>query len=284
MTDQDNKLLRLLPKVLRAREYNLYTEDGKKLKDLWLDGGKAILGHKPPRVLGELKNAAERGLFSPLPHPMERRFLKALGELFPGRGFRLYRDSLSMSRALEEAGYSVRPMSGPAFLGNEQQQREENKVYFWRPFTEQPGSPSEASSGAFSASVFIPILPLPLGPDILVLHKDAEAYFPPGDLIPPVILAPAGRALYDLIKVLGKPLPKYPRLEKALRKSIWQRQGIYLNTEPGTGKEKYAEIFRFFLEGGFLIPPFMHEPAILPPSLTQGEEAKLSELLKRTGF
>ena len=75
MAFTDKNLLLLLLPVLRARDFHLY-----------LEGGKAVLGHKPPRVLVELKNAAERGLFAPFPHPLEKRLYKALAAAKPGGG------------------------------------------------------------------------------------------------------------------------------------------------------------------------------------------------------
>ena len=112
-SNTDMSLLRLLPKVLRARDFHLYLEGGKRLTDLWRWGGRAVLGHKPPKVLVELKNAAERGLFTPLPHPMEKRFTKALSEFFPDSGFRLYMDESSLRRALAEAGLENVPLWRP---------------------------------------------------------------------------------------------------------------------------------------------------------------------------
>jgi hypothetical protein len=224
-------------------------ENGKRLVDLWLAGGRAVLGHKPPMVLGELKNAAERGLFTPLPHPMERRFLKALGELFPGRAFRLYTDAGSLHRALEEAA--------------------EKEVSIWRPFATEK-----------EARVLIPVLPWPLGPEVLVLEKDMDDTFPAGDIIPPVLLAPSTRAIYDLLAVIkdgSRTGRAYPKVEKALKSSPWQRRGIYLTIE--TDSEKYENLFMSFLEGGFLIPPSPTEPLILPASMSDGEEAKLAGLL-----
>ena len=251
----DRELLRLLPRVLRARDFYLYLEGGKRLTDLWRSGGRAVLGHKPPLVLRELKNAAERGLFTPLPHPAERRFIKALEEFFPGRAFRLYPDESSLYRALEHAGFT-----GPFPL--------------WRPFLETvPGT---------VFPVFIPVLPWPLGPEVLVLAKSEETSFPSGELIPPVLLAPAARALYDLAAALkeytSKP-PRYPKMEKALKESPWQRRGIYLSVQTDMDREKYAALFRRFLEAGFLIPPSPGEPIILPLSMSPGEESKLAGLL-----
>ena len=140
----ERNLLRLLPRVLRARDFHLYLEGGKRLVDLWLQGGRAVLGHKPPMVLRELKNAAERGLFTPFPHPTEGRFIKALGEFFPGRIFRLYLDSGSLRRALETAGLT-------------------ESVSLWRPFLEADYKSSDNSRGD-NSPLLLPILPWPLGP------------------------------------------------------------------------------------------------------------------------
>jgi len=255
MADVDMDLLRLVPEVLRARDFHLYLEGGKRLTDLWRLGGKALLGHKRPRVLLELKNAAERGLFIPLPHPAERRFVKALAELFPGRVFRFYSSPGSLRLALEAAGFT-----GPTL---------------WRPFLEEK----------ITDTVFIPVLPWPLGPEVLVLEKSID--FPPGELIPPVLLAPAARSLYDLAARIRNPdLPRYKKIEKLFcksnsdgQKSIWRRRGIYLTLDREMDSEKYVSLFRRFLEGGFLIPPSPEEPVILPLSMSDGEESKLSQLL-----
>jgi len=259
----DRELLRLLPRVLRARDFHLYLEGGQRLLDLWLQGGRAVLGHKPSRVLVELKNAAERGLFTALPHPLEGRFLKALGELFPRRAFRLYQDFGSLCRALEEAGISCK--TG------------ESEISLWRPFLEDEESDK-------NTPFLIPVLPWPLGPSVLVLDKGMDAGFPPGELIAPVLLAPAARSLYDLAAALkGKKANRGSRrffkIEKAITKSAWRRRGIYLTAEPGMDREKYEALFRLFLEGGFLIPPSPAEPLILPVSMSPGEESKLARLL-----
>jgi len=231
--------------VLRARDFHLYLEGGKRLTDLWRQGGKAILGHKTPRVLFELKNAAERGLFCTFPHPLERRFLKALEGIFPGRQFRLFLNEGSLCQV-------------------------QKTVSLWRPFAESMGDYS-------TMKIFTPVLPFPLGPEVLVLEKKMD--FPAGELIPPVLLAPAARALSDLAAAMkAKTLPRFPRIDK-VASCRWQRQGIYLKTE--TKGDGYAALFRCFLEAGFLLPPSPAEPAILPFSMSSGEEAKLAQLLTR---
>jgi len=122
---------------------------------------------------------------------------------------------------------------------------------------------------------FTPVLPFPLGPEVLVLEKDMD--FPAGELIPPVLLAPAARALYDLAAAMkAKNLPRFPRIDK-VPPCRWQRQGIYLTKD--VKGEEYTVLFRRFLEAGFLLPPSPEEPAILPFSMSPGEEAKLAQLL-----
>ena len=259
--EHNRELLRLLPGVLRARDFHLYTEGGRRLTDLWLEGGKAILGHKPPKVLVELKSSAERGLFCSFPHPLEWRFLKALGIFFPGFAFRLYADEGSRDRVLKDAGLP------------------EKEISVWRPFLE-PDTP---------CSVFKPVLPWPQGPSVLVLAKSMEASFPPGDLVPPVLLAPAERALYNLAAELkarapNRGCPRYPKIDKIFniqkqKNSFWRRRGIYLFAEPEMDTEKYRELFLSFLENDFLLPPSPLEPLILPGAMSDGEESKLAKLL-----
>jgi hypothetical protein len=225
----------------------------------------AILGHKPSRVLTELKNTAERGLFACFPHPAEKRFLKALARLFPPQEngnefcFRLYNSNASLKASLEPV------MQVGSHINNQ------NSDFFWRPFRENALLP-----------LFVPILPWVFSPRVLVLEKSLESRFPPGDLLSPLILVPTARAIYDLIAV-GKDggRPSYPRLKKALSGtgSKWQRQGIYLYRDANEN-EDWKQLWTHFLEKGFLLPPNSQEPLILPGILSVGEEAKLAKLLE----
>jgi hypothetical protein len=124
----------------------------------------------------------------------------------------------------------------------------------------------------------VPAAPGSLPPDFTGKSLDDDQ-FPPGDLIPPVLLAASTRALYDLIASASlRRKPGFPRIEKALSLSSWRRRNIYL-TRPSAEGEDYEAVFRRFLDGGFLIPPSPMEPLILPAVLSPGEEAKLARLL-----
>ena len=290
MAAYDEDLLRFLPKVLRARDFHLYLESGKRITDLWRMGGRMVLGHKPPRVLLELKNAAERGLFVPLPHPTERRFVKALEGFFTRRVFRLYMNENSMRQALEAAGL-YGPFQDPAFPARDSLPNSTGKpgISLWRPFLDFSQQAAAQQAAALqdaahcNAAVLIPVLPWPLGPAVLALEEGMDTSpIPAGELIPPVLLAPAARALYNLaaaMKTFSPNRPMYKKIEKALAKGPWRRRGIYLTVKPGMEGEAYKALFEKFLEGGFLIPPSPQQPVILPLSMTAGEESKLAGLL-----
>jgi hypothetical protein len=267
--DSQDSLLRLVPEVLRARGFRLYTKNGKRLTDLWQNNGAAILGHTAPALLRELKNTASRGLFAPYPHFMEGRFIKALERLFPGRVFRLY---ASPPAALETL---IR----------------EKSAALWRPFLDADDPLAVAHN---APPVLVPVLPgisgwrggLPQGLCVLALARDfsktADA-LPAGELLPPALLAFAVRGLYDLIAAApSRAKPAFPRIAKALRESPWQRQGIYLylrSRAEAAQTGAYQTLFLHFLENGFLLPPDPANPAILPAELSQGEETKLAACL-----
>jgi hypothetical protein len=128
----------------------------------------------------------------------------------------------------------------------------------------------------------MPVLPWPAAPRVLVLEPEQEAVypFPPPDPFPPAFLAAALRGIYDLIAAgPERGRMKFRHIKKALSQSIWRRRGIYLSLAGTLTGDAYAEVFRRFLEQGFLLPPGQEQPLILPACLSPGEEAKLARLL-----
>jgi hypothetical protein len=264
LNDNDFSLLRLAPTVLRARDFRLYTKDGKRLVDLWQNGGAAILGHTPPTYLREIKNTASRGLYAPFPHFLEDRYFKALSCIFTNRNFRLY--------AAPPQELFTLVVEGDASL--------------WRPFIDS-AAPLAVPGNA--PPILIPVVPgilgwrcgLPLGLCVVAINPDYEKTLPPGDFIPPVLLAAAARGIYDLSAAAPERMTQYPRIAKALKQGnkFWQRQGIYLSPRQTPSPEEWPALFRRFLDNGFLLPPLPSQPLILPGILSPGEEAKLAELL-----
>jgi hypothetical protein len=278
LSDNEFSLLRLMPTVLRARDFRLYTKGGRRLVDLWQNGGAAILGHTPPSLLRELKNSASRGLYAPFPHFLEGRYRAALSRIFPGRDFRLYAappPQLETLVAVESGGLADVPVSG-------------HTVALWRPF-HNPAAPLSVPENA--PPVLIPVVPgiqgwrggLPLGLCVLAMNGFEISSLPPGDFLPPVLLAAAARGVYDLIAAAPERAnPAYRRIDRALANQVscrWQRRGIYLTPQQPPSPEEWAALFRRFLDNGFLLPPVCSQPLILPGVLSPGEEARLAELL-----
>ncbi|MCL2805689.1 MAG: hypothetical protein FWD26_07115 [Treponema sp.] len=258
-----------IPSVLRARGYRLYLANGKRLIDLWLNGGAAIMGHTPPNLLRELKNTASRGLYAPFPHFTEARFLKALSKLLPGCNFRLYASPPPELVSLFNSG----------------------KAKIWRPFT----TPD-------SNSIIIPVLPgislwrneLPFGLCIAcapeTLLQPLFEQLPESDRLPPILLAVAARGVHDILAAPERfaPASAFPRIAKVLKQADnpWHQNGIYLELKNKPSGETamqlatWDNLFQKFLNAGFLLPPAPAHPLILPGELSVGEETKLAELLK----
>jgi hypothetical protein len=131
-----------------------------------------------------LKDAAERGLFMPLPHVQGARFIKALEKLFPGMAFRVYAD---WSEYPEWKSLPVwRPFS-PALVSTAVPDASDTGVsvtgarWHWKGGGGGTGAPDTGVYGTRTSdtSVFRPVLPFPLGPAVIVHSKEAEANFPP---------------------------------------------------------------------------------------------------------
>ncbi|MHC6204148.1 hypothetical protein ACYULU_13265 [Breznakiellaceae bacterium SP9] len=280
MFDHDDEALtrlRLIPPILRARGFRLYTgptgkgKEPHRFVDLWQADGGAILGHTPSLVLRDLKNSGERGLFSSLPHPQAERFTKALALLFPGRVFRVYANNERLRAALFHAHYieeSRAPFPDPLFA--------ESLLSRWRPFMhdEQPLSPLP------DADILIPVLPWPLSPAVAALKSglEAEQRFPPSDCISPALLAANTRALFVLLASKTRAKAPKHRIAESLERGGWKRQGIYC-LHPGLSSADYTALFKAFLDKGFVLPPSARVPLILVPDLSTGEETQFIKLL-----
>jgi hypothetical protein len=245
--------LGLLPPVKRARGYRLYTESSRFV-DLYLDGGRAVLGHNAANVLRELKNAAERSLFAPYPSFYARRFEKALSLLFPGKSLAVYGSMEAVPSAIREA------------------------AEIWRPY----------KGGGTENSSFLAILPHPLAPVVWAALPQDGCAVPEREIgccgcpprISPVIMALATRAIYDVLHTPERGHAVFRRVEAVLEGSAWKREGIYVTRKEPVTDAAWARVFKRFLEAGFLVPPTQREPLVLPGELSSGEENALAECLR----
>jgi hypothetical protein len=72
----------LLAPIKRARGYYLYTYNGRRYCDLFLNHATALSGHNPQAYTNAIKNVSEQGLYSPLPSLWQQRLHNALQKKF----------------------------------------------------------------------------------------------------------------------------------------------------------------------------------------------------------
>ena len=92
-----------LPPIKRCRDYHLYDYKGNRYLDLYLDGGRALMGHKPGKTMLPLKNSLEKGVWASYPSVYASRLDKILAKLFPGYAHRAcFSNRERMEKALGE--------------------------------------------------------------------------------------------------------------------------------------------------------------------------------------
>lgn len=272
----DDALLRLLPPIRRARDYRLYGENGARHLDLWLDGGRALLGHRPEGVLTELKNQLAKGLLADLPSIQEGRLSKALSLLMPGyREFRVYRSLASLLRAVSPLQGSLPGPGGESAAGGSASsggllelealpdpavtETAGLPLALWRPFL------SEATG---SAAVAVPVLPFPLhtAPVVAAFRDPPGSRAGAGEIVSPVLLAGMTKSIYQLIRFRAQYTDDMWRRFDA---PYWRRRGPYLVSE--AGPDRYRELFEGLLTRGIVISPRYPGPSIVPARWSDGE-------------
>jgi len=258
--------LALLPPIRRARLWRLYAESRAtglpdRFLDMWMDDGRSILGAKGTGLGTIAKAAIDMGLTRPFPSVREPRLVKALLARYPGyAAVRLYRDE---ERALLAAD-AVSPGA---------------EVPVLRPFAERL-----KESPAIAPRLAMPRLPCPaaLAPAALLFRDAADAEASDGDMVPPLQLASAHKALCELdvfSKAYGESL--WHRSDRRLS-LFFERRGPYLY--PRVAAEAYEAFFRTALGAGVLVSPDPERPSLLPGDFDDGELALLAVALEGSGI
>jgi len=270
--EAETGLLRLLPPIRRARLWRLYAEDGRRFLDLWMDGGRSLLGAKGQGLGTSIKAAVDMGLLRPLPSVWEGRATRAVKLAFPGyAGALAFRNEERAVRELDSV------LGRPAIIldsASREMGPEEADVLVLRPFGESlPRRPAALPRFA------LPLLPCPsaLGCAFILFRDEAEAMG--GELVPPAALACAAGALRELAafaKGYGEQL--WRRADRRLG-PLFERKGPYLY--PRCAEADYGVFFRRALEAGLLISPRFDLPSILPADFDDGELAALSKASAR---
>ena len=241
-------LLGKMPLLHRARDYRVYDVQGKRYLDMYLNNGRAFLGHKPPRVITDLKNSVSKGLLAEYPSLYRQKLAKALRKLVPE--FPHLRLFPSWDKALRIL--NILP-ADPAL-----EEPEEGSVSLWRPFLPAP----------LQCSRLVPLLPFPgsFAP-CAVISK--EEVFPGDDeeeAVSPLLLSALTRCVYDLLAFAGK---FSTERWDAFSCRLFRRRGPYLTALCGPGE--YGDLFNHMLSKGIILSPRYPGPSILPAEYSSGE-------------
>jgi hypothetical protein len=253
-----------LPAIRRARDYHLYAQNGKRYLDMYLGGGRALLGHKPSGLQRILKSETQKGLLAEFPTHHERRLEKALLRL-AGEGFRL-RIYSCLERALAAAGRLLKRSLTEKDIAEPFFGFVPDTPVYLRPL-------ADADYSRFS--LLLPVLPFPGGfaPQPLLFRNAPPP--PEGDAVSPLLLA-------GLIRVVELQTgDKSPDIWKEWRLPGWKRFGCYCFREEG-GQKNYRRVFERFLAEGLLISPVPERPTLLPRLFSQGEQRLIERLSAET--
>jgi hypothetical protein len=278
--DEADELLRLLPPIGRARLWRLYAREKAeglpgRFLDLWMDGGRAILGAKGTGLGTVAKAAIDRGLTRPMPSAWERRLEKALLADHPGyAAARFYRSE-------EEARLALASFLGKGELevldsaSRESAAASSADAVLERPFAAY--LPGFEAAGRIAPAFALPLLPCPsaLAPGAVLARDAAKA--PRGELAPPMKLEAAARALGEFARLTSTYDEALWRRADRRLSAFFERRGPYLY--PRHGAAEHGEFFRKALSAGLLVSPVYELPSILPADFDDGELAALAKRL-----
>ena len=264
-----------LPPVRRARGYRLYTEDGRRLLDLYLDGGAALLGHRPELLGRALKNVAGRGLLGNLPSSYPDRLRRLLRQALPGHAWvgiaATADDALGLLRgrlgeALAPPLQVADPLSEPNW--------HEAQVAWWRPLcAEQPAGGAWLAHGPAALLHRLPFA-VGAGPVTVSAREGGTGECATAPDVSPLLLAGAAAALRQLLRTAaerGAVASVWPPAAPG-----WRRSGVYVMAD--YPPHRHQAVRGAFLTAGVLLNPRYPGPSILPGTVSPGEAALLRRL------
>ena len=263
-------LKRRMPIVRRARDYHLYSVEGKRYLDLWQNGGHSFLGHRPGRLTTVLKDALSRGLSADLPSVFGGRLIKALQALFPA--YREFRIGRSLAEAMQLSGLHLGRTVIAADVAEPLLKAcpaEETQVSFWHPLLPDPPV----------AEVLLPILPFAMAgaPQVVCFRGNLAPGFPEQEPVSGVLLAGLLRSIHDLQRFV---MPGWLRPDLLEGCAGWRQEQLYVVPEFDPGD--YERVFEAFIDAQVLLSPEAPYISILPGGeISQGELGKMIGLFRR---
>lgn len=265
-TAEGDDLARELPQVRRARDYHLYDFRGRRYLDLYLSGGRALLGHRPEHLLLLVKNQISKGLSGAFPSPLEGRLVRALAKLLPDhRAVRIYANMERLRAALASCGAGL-PSSARLADPAIESIGEGETAALWRPFLPEGWNQPE---------ILVPVLPFPavFAPVVVCARAEIARSLPPSDLVSPALLTGLEGSVYALVRLAER----YGEEQWSLFDGpLWERRGPYLRAR--CEKDRYSGLFGRSLKEGMVLSPHYPGPSIVPALFSDGELKSLRRL------
>ncbi len=231
-------------KIKRARGCFLYTESGIRLTDLYLEGGRAILGWGGSQAFSDFKNVLSRGLTGSFNTIYLYRLKKAISDLLNDDFF--VDVFLSKEIALKLAN---------TFFPN--------NFVVWKPWIPYNNLKMK------SALILEP--PLAWGtPFCFLLHKSDElknnsSFLGQTTFVPPALEAAFCRSLYDLKNAILVRKEKDWFVFDKIIKDYWIRKGPYLYPKENIVCESdWKSFVQHCLDCCIVVNPCYSEPSIVP--------------------
>ncbi len=278
--------------VRRARGYYLYTEKNVRLLDLWLDGGKAILGRRAGQANLVCKQFLDKGLTGFLPTKADVQLRRALEALLPDypviRWYETQDKAERIAGSVLQAGQNgtVQPLP------------------VWRPFLVLASASQEPIGD--SIMLVTPAYPVPCG--IIAAGSWFEERLPPSDVLFPPLAYSLARAFFDLKRKMEELQLKEINIEdghhsetagriarvshtiakkrqaalnrkaeaERLIPGVWTQKGWYLF--PHIPEAEYPALFLQALDAHVLISPEYGAPSILPDCESYAELIRFLKL------
>ncbi len=238
----------------------------------YVDGARSILGAKGTGLGTIAKAAIDTGLTRPFPSIREGRLERTLLQKHPAyAAVRLFRDE---GRAAAAAAAFLPPGEDLATL-----------MPFAEHYAAAVGAAAAVTADLAMPRVAMPRLPCPVtfAPAALLFRDAQAALAVSGDLVPPLALACAHRALTEFDRfAVDYAETLWKKADRRLR-PYFERHGPYLRLRPdlaAPGDEaRYGLLFAAALGAGVLLSPDPAQPSILPGDFDDGELAKLAKAL-----
>ena len=294
MTDIYTEIRKRYGNVRRARGYYLYTEKNVRLLDLWLDGGKAILGRRAGQANLVCKQFLDKGLTGFLPTKADVQLQRALEALLP---------DYPVIRWYETQGKAER-IAASAMPAGQNGTRQPLPV--WRPFLDLDSASDPQEPIADGIMLVTPAYPVPCG--IIAAGSRFEERLPPSDVLFPPLAYSLARAFFDLkhkmeefqLKEINiedghhsKAAGRCARVSHTIVKKrqaalnrkaeaerlipdVWTQKGWYLF--PHIPEAEYPAFFLQALDAHVLISPEYDMPSILPDCESYAELIRFLKL------